>query len=45
MHICKYLNQTATVLGNRMDYLSKLLQKPKKEKTHEEIQFYNSIQD
>ena len=34
MHVCKYLNERARALGNRMDYLSKLFQKQKKEKKH-----------
>ena len=32
MHVCKYLNERARALGNRMDYLSKLFQKQKKRK-------------
>ena len=33
MHICKYPNQRARTIGNRMDYLSKLFQKQKKRKS------------
>ena len=46
MHVCKYLNQIVTRVGQNNGKSFKGVSKTKKKKkTHEEIKFYKSIQD
>ena len=46
MCVCKYLNQNVRRIGDRMENLSWVFRNQKgKKKTHEEVEFRNSIQN
>ena len=45
MRLCKYLNQRVNRIGKLNEKLLRVFQKQKRKKSHEEIEFHNSIQD